>query len=218
MKTSKIIFISFFGIIGLFLLSLLIQVPEGKRDAKLESESKALPQFSHLVVSKGANLQVSYGASDSIRLSHDKGIIITQPVFWTKGDTLVVDPIPNQGNFFLELTCSVLKSISLNESRVDLRQITLSNLQIEGTNAEINFSYNVTIDSMWMNLSSGSQFWCNSSKLKAVQLTANKSNADFSIDQIADLKADLRDSSELSTWKVLRSNVQTDETSRYYSR
>jgi len=218
MKTSKIIFISFFGVIGLFLLSLLIQVPKGKHDVNFETETVALPQFSHLVVTKGANLQVTFGASDSIKLSHNKGIIITKPVYWTKGDTLIVDPIPNQENFFLELTCRTLKSISLTESRIDLRQIGLGNLQIEGTNAEISFNDNVIIDSLCLNLSSGSQFWCNSSTLKTVNLIADKSNADFSIDQITELKAELRDSSELSTWKVLRSDIKTDESSRYYSR
>lgn len=218
MKTSKIIFISFFGVLGLFLLSFLIQVPRDKRGFQFESETEALPPFSHLVVTKGANLQVSYGTSDSIKLSHNKGVIVTKPVYWTKGDTLIVDPIPNQENFFLNLTCSGLKSITLAESRVELSQITLGNLQLEGKNAEINFSYNVTIDSLWLSLSSGSNFWCNSSKLNAVNLQADKSNVDFSIDQITELKAELRDSSELSTWKVLRSDVLSDETSRYYSR
>ena len=218
MKTSKIIFISFFGVIGLFLLSFLIQVPRDKRGFQFESETEALPPFSHLVVTKGANLQVSYGTSDSIKLSHNKGVIVTKPVYWTKGDTLIVDPIPNQENFFLNLTCSGLKSITLAESRVELNQITLGNLQIEGKNAEINFSYNVSIDSLWLNLSSDSRFWCNSSTLKIVNLIAEKSNVDFSIDQITELKAELRDSSELSTWKVLRSDVLSDETSRYYSR
>jgi hypothetical protein len=218
MKTSKIIFISFFGVIGLFLLSLLIQVPKGKHDVNFETETVALTQFSHVVVTKGANLQVTFGASDSIKLSHKKGIIITKPVYWTKGDTLIVDPIPNQENLFLELTCRTLKSISLTESRIDLRQIGLGNLKIEGTNAEISFYDNVVIDSLCLNLSSGSHFWCNSSTLKTVNLIADKSNVDFSIDQIAELKAELRDSSELSTWKVLRSDIKTDESSRYYSR
>ncbi len=218
MKTSNTIFISFFGVIGLFLLSFLIQVPHDKRDMNFENVTEALPQFSHLVVTKGANLQVSYGTADSIRLSHDKGVIVTKPVYWTQGDTLIVDPVPNQENFFLNLTCSGLKSITLAESRVELSQITLGSLQIECNNAEINFSYDVKIDSLWLKLSSDSRFWCNSSTLKTVNLIADQSNADFSIDQIAELKAELRDSSELSTWKVLRSNVQTDESSRYYSR
>ncbi len=218
MKTSKIIFISFFGVIGLFLLSFLIQVPLDKRGFQFESETEALPQFSHLVVTKGAYLIVSYGSSDSIRLSHKKGTIVTKPVYWTKGDTLIVDPIPNQEIFSLNLTCSGLKSISLTESQIELSQITLGNLQLEGKNAEINFSNDVKIDSLWLNLSSGSNFWCNSSKLNAVNLQADKSNVDFSIDQITELKAELRDSSELSTWKVLRSDVLSDETSRYYSR
>jgi len=218
MKTSKIIFISFFGVIGLFLLSFLIQVPSEKRGLQFESETEALPPFSHLVVTKGAYLIVSYGSSDSIRLSHNKGTIVTKPVYWTKGDTLIVDPIPNQEHFSLNLTCSGLKSITLAESRVELSQITLRNLQLEGKNAEINFSNDVIIDSLWLNLSSGSNFWCNSSKLNTVNLQADKSNVDFSIDQITELKAELRDSSELSTWKVLRSDVLSDETSRYYSR
>jgi hypothetical protein len=217
MKTSKIIFITFFGVIGLFLLSLLIQVPQEKRGMKIETETEALPKFSHLEITKGANLIVSYGSSDSIKLAHNKGVIVTKPVYWTKGDTLIVDPIPNQENFFLELTCSGLKSISLTESHMDIKQISLDNLRIEGTKAEIGF-YDVTIDSLSMSLSSESRFWCSNSKVKKVNLIADKSNADFSIDPIAELKAELHESSELSAGKVLRSNVKSDETSRYYSR
>jgi len=217
MKTSKIIFISFFGIIGLFLLSLLIQVPQEKRGMKIETETEALPKFSHLEITKGANIIVSYGSSDSIKLAHNKGVIVTKPVYWTKGDTLIVDPIPNQENFFLELTCSGLKSISLTESHMDIKQISLDNLRIEGTKAEIGF-YDVTIDSLSMSLSSESRFWCSNSKVKKVNLIADKSNADFSIDPIAELKAELHESSELSAGKVLQSNVTSDETSRYYSR
>ncbi|HNZ71730.1 MAG TPA: hypothetical protein PKJ43_03865 [Prolixibacteraceae bacterium] len=217
MKTSKIIFITFFGVIGLFLLSLLIQVPQEKRGMKIETETEALPKFSHLEITKGANLIVSYGSSDSIKLAHNKGVIVTKPVYWTKGDTLIVDPIPNQENFFLELTCSGLKSISLTESHMDIKQISLDNLRIEGTKAEIGF-YDVTIDSLSMSLSSESRFWCSNSKVKKVNLIADKSNADFSIDPIAELKAELHESSELSAGKVLQSNVTSDETSRYYSR
>jgi hypothetical protein len=125
MKTSKIIFITFFGVIGLFLLSLLIQVPQEKRGMKIETETEALPKFSHLEITKGANLIVSYGSSDSIKLAHNKGVIVTKPVYWTKGDTLIVDPIPNQENFFLELTCSGLKSFSLTRAIWILTNILL---------------------------------------------------------------------------------------------
>jgi len=105
----------------------------------------------------------------------------------------------------------------LTESHMDIKQISLDNLRIEGTKAEIGF-YDVTIDSLSMSLSSESRFWCSNSKVKKVNLIADKSNADFSIDPIAELKAELHESSELSAGKVLRSNVKSDETSRYYSR
>ncbi len=219
MKTSKIIFISFFGAIGLFLLSLLIQVdPKKFENEKYQNETIALPSFNHLIVEKEYNLTLVQGLADSIKLTYEKGVVIAKPIYTMRGDTLVISPEPNKDFWFYELSFKNLKSIKATSCKFELRKLSLQNLYINGTGAEINFSDAVELDSLKMNLFFNSQFWTNSSKLKTVQLIADKSNADFSIDQIAELKAELRDSSELSTWKVLRSDVKSDETSRYYSR
>lgn len=219
MKTSKIIFISFFGVIGLFLLSLLIQVdPKKYENDHIKNETLVLPAFNHLVVEKGSNLTLIQDLADSIKLTYEKGVIISKPVYSMKGDTLVVSPVESKDYCFIELRFRNLKSIQATNCSLVLNKILAESLFVEATNVELNFHDAVTLDSLKIKLLTGSNFWCNSSTLKTVNLFADQSNADFSIDQIAELKAELRDSSELSTWKVLRSDVQTDETSRYFSR
>jgi len=219
MKTSKIIFISTFGIIGLFLLSLLIQFdPHKKGISNTEFEKVSLPHFSYLIINKGASVTVSFGISDSLMFSHNKGVVTTKPVYRTSGDTLIIDIVPQQDNSDLELTCSGLKSISLADSRIDLKQISLENLQIEGENAEINFYDKVIVNSLKVSLTKEARFYCDDSSLKEIELKLNHSNAELRVDNILEINAELRDSSELSTWKVLKSDITTDETSRYFSR
>jgi hypothetical protein len=219
MKTSKIIFISFFGVIGLFLLSLLIQIdPDKKRKDLIENEAFAIPPFNHLVVEKGSNLTLIQDLADSIKLTYEKGIIISKPVYSMKGDTLVISPVASKDYCFIELRFRNLNSIQATNCSFVMNKISAESLLIEATSVQINFYDAVALDSLKIKLSTGSNLWCYSSTLKTVNLIADKSNVDFSIDQLAELKAELLDSSELSTWKVLRSDIKTDESSRYYSR
>ncbi len=219
MKTSKIIFISFFSAVGLFLLSLLIQVdPQKFENEKYQNETIALPSFNHLIVEKEYNLTLVQGLADSIKLTYEKGVVIAKPIYTMRGDTLVISPEPNKDFCFYELSFKNLKSIKATSCKFELNRISAAKLRLEGTSAEINFSDAVTLDSIEMKLLAGANFWSNNSKVNVLTLNVSKSRAEFNIDVIKELKAELLDSSELSTWKVLRSNVQTDETSRYYSR
>ncbi len=219
MKTSKIIFISFFGVVGLFLLSLLIQVdPKKFENENIQNETISLPSFNHLIVEKEYNLTLIQDLADSIKLTHEKGVVIAQPIYTMRGDTLIIKHERNEDYRFFEIHFKNLKSIKATNCHFELNRISAANLKLEGTSAEINFGDAVTLDSIEMKLLAGANFWSNNSKMNVLMLNVSKSRAEFNIDVIKELKAELRDSSELSTWKVLRSDVQTDETSRYYSR
>jgi hypothetical protein len=222
MKTSKIIFITFFGIIGLFLLSLLIQTNPEKRGNKelreMNREAVSLPKFSHLIVHGDFPFTLLKGNADSIKFGYARDLQLIQPIYFLKGDTLIVDPIPNNKGYYIEVLCSRLKSITLEGARLDIQEINFSALRIDGRKSEISLNNMVSIDSAIIQLRDSSRLWCNDSKIKLLQIIMQNSNAEFNIEVIEDMKAELRDSSELSVGKVLHSDVKTDETSRYYSR
>jgi len=101
MKTSKIIFITFFGVIGLFLLSLIIQTdPKNRGNRELQEmkrEAFTLPSISHLIVHEGCNVRLTSGQADSIKIGYHKDLVLDHPVFSVSGDT------PIAGIYELEL-------------------------------------------------------------------------------------------------------------------
>jgi len=108
MKTSKIIFITFFGVIGLFLLSLIIQTdPKNRGNRELQEmkrEAFTLPSISHLIVHEGCNVRLTSGQADSIKIGYHKDLVLDHPVFSVSGDTLIIDKFPEDKGFFTELS------------------------------------------------------------------------------------------------------------------
>jgi len=219
MKTSKIIFISFFSIIGLFLLSLMIQKKDPTNDRNNMKEEKfALPPFSHLIITKGSTVRLSSGMSDSIKLGYNKEWKMEHPVYFVNKDTLTIEPYPEKKGYYTELICRDLKSITILQARLDIDSFHVDSLKLEGTCCEVDINNLAAIKSLNIHLQSKSWLWCNSPTIDLINLNLEQSKSEFNVDQFVELKAELRDSSELSAGKVLHSNVKTDETSRYYSR
>lgn len=222
MKTSKIIFISFFGVVGLFLLSLLIQTDPEKRGNKelreMKKEEVALPAISHLIVNEGCNVRITRGVSDSLKIGYKKDLVLEHSIYTVVGDTLIINKFPNDKGFYTDILCSKLTAIQITNSYINIDQNNFPELNIEGANSTIDINNDVSIQLAIIHLRAGSKLWCNNSILEKIQLNLEKSSADFNIDDISEMKAELRDSSELTVQKVLHSDVKTDETSHYYSR
>jgi hypothetical protein len=222
MKTSKIIFIVFFSVIGLLLLSLLIQNNPEKRGNKefreIHREVVALPTFSHLIVHDGCNVRIINGISDSLKIGYKKDLVLEHSIYTINGDTLIINQIPDNKGFYTDLTCTKLKSIQTTNSYIIIDQFSFAELNIDGTNSTIDINNNVSILFATIHLTNGSRLWYNNSTLGKVNITLVRSSTEFNIDKITELKAELRDSSELTVGRVLHNDVKTDETSRYYSR
>jgi len=222
MKTSKIIFISFFGVVGLFLLSLLIQTDPEKRGNKelreMKKEEVALPAISCLIVNEGCNVRITRGVSDSLKFGYKKDLVLEHSIYTVVGDTLIINKFPNDKGFYTDILCSKLTAIQITNSYINIDQNNFPELNIEGANSTIDINNDVSIQLATIHLTAGSKLWFNNSILEKVQLNLEKSSADFNIDDISEMKAELRDSSELTVQKVLHSDVKTDETSHYYSR
>ena len=199
MKTSKIIFISFFCIIGLFLLSMLIQT-EKKTRIDFFLTKAVLPPFSHLIINDSEGIEVKLSTIDSIFVYHKPNTKALMPDYRLQKDTLFITWPKHQNGMTWQnsINCSKLKSITLKHSKIDLR----------GLDAD---SLNICVHA-------NSNLQCNMDHINLVKLEMSHSEANFNTQKIEHLQAVVRDSSNLSTWKVLRTDVTVDETSRYYSR
>jgi len=184
----------------------------------MKKEEVALPTISHLIVNEGCNVRIARGVSDSIKIGYKKDLVFEHSIYTVVGDTLIINKFPNDKGFYTDILCSKLTAIQITNSYINIDQNYFPELNIEGANSTIDINNDVSIQLATIHLTVGSRLWCNNSTLEKVQLNLEKSSADFNIDDIAEMKAELRDSSELTVQKVLHSDVKTDETSRYYSR
>lgn len=222
MKTSKIIFISFFSIIGLFLLSLLIQTNPKNRGNKelreMKKDSIALPPFSHLIINEGSTVRLSSGIADSIKIGYKKDLQMVHPIYTSNGDTLTINSYPEDKGYYTELICKNLNSIILYHARLDIDNFMGDSLKVEGISSAIDINNLATFQSLNIHLQAKSWLWCNFKSIEFIRLRLEGSHSELNIDRLHELKAELADSSELSISKALHSDVITDETSSFYIR
>lgn len=153
MKTSRILFISFFGLIGLVLLSLLIPAPE-KSQEEIEKEKNSFreivqetPVFKHLKVERRCFIEVF--ASDSL----PNRIIINEPAdsvphevaFYLSGDTLVVTSTEKHEGNYAKLYCDDLLSYTaLGRIKISNCQHSVSVCAQKGGNVEVGTRFSGT--------------------------------------------------------------------------
>jgi len=219
MKTSKIIFISFFSIIGLLLLSHLIQMkPTNWYDLRDEVKTK-LPTINHLTLHDIPLVQLSIGDSSKMVYWHLKTLPTNNAFYSVNGDTLIINrPPENISENGLYLYTKELKSVTILNAGLGINKHTITNLKIEVIKGNISLNDIDSLESINIHLKENSGIWCYKDKLKSVVMSLEDSKAELNVDVINELKAELRDSSALTVQKVLHSDVKTDETSHFYIR
>ncbi len=219
MKISRIIFISFFSVFTLFMLSLTIQTEDREKNMfdEMKQEKIALPAFSHLIIKDGCNVGLNYSPVDSLKIGYSRDLKLERPIYSIKGDTLIIESFPDKKGFYTNLSCSSLKLISLTHARLDISNFKCSKLKIDEVSSSIYINSSSTLDTLIMHCID-SHYRIDAKGLKSVQILLKKSRAEFYGGTIEEMKAELRDTSNLSTNKVLLSNIKADESSRYYSR
>jgi hypothetical protein len=184
----------------------------------IKEEKFALPPFSHLILTKESTVSLSSGTSDSLIIGFNKKFELNNPIYSMKGDTLIIDTYLKGKGYYTRLICKKLTSVKLHQARLDINMFKVDSLNIAGSGSEVDINNCAAIRSLNINLQSKSWLWCNSQAIELIRLNLDESHSEFNVDRLKELKAELRDSSELSVDKVLHSDVRTDETSRYYSR
>jgi len=216
MKTSKIIFITFFSILTLFLLSMMIQTNKNK--TQFIHTTVTLPPFHHLVLNDVRNIDVRQSITDSILVFHNSSTKAIMPDYGVKDDTLIVTWPHHQSEMYQAITCSKLRSITLKNSKLTLYGLNTDSLNILARSGDITMNQGGAVNYFSINLQSDSRLWCNLDQISWVKLDMSHSEARFRTDKIGHLQAEIRNSSEINVQKVLRTEVTSDESSRYYSR
>lgn len=217
MKTSNIILIGFLSLVGLFLLSLLIQVEKENNKLRYERTAIALPEFNHLQLLNSASVDLIKSGTDSAIVHFDKKTEAMLPVYEMKGDTLVLSWPNQENNWERTISCSNLKTVTVKNSRLNVNQIDCDSIWIFAEAGEVYIGGRVEMDYISLDLNQKSFAKVNGTIVKSVDANVKYSRAELHIEQLGELRAELQDSSTLSSWKVLHTDVRSDPMSRYYS-
>ena len=217
MKISRVIFISFFSVISLFMLSLTIQTknPSDHAYRELNHESYALPAFSHLVIKEGCNVRLDEGPSDSLQVDYPRELKLEHPVYSVNGDTLIIEASPRGEAFFTSLSCNNLKSLRITSAELNVSGLNCSRLKIDQISSRIYIDSSSSLDTLTLH-SIDSHYRTDLKRMKSAQVLLEKSSAEFWSGTIEEMSAEIRDTSTLNLSKVLLSNVKSDESSSYH--
>jgi hypothetical protein len=180
----------------------------------------ALPPFHHLVLNDVRDVDVRVSTTDSVIVFHNPSTIAIMPNYHIKGDTLMVTwPYKEKEmQWSKTITCAKLRSITLKNSKIDFHGLNADSLSILAHSGDITMNYGGVVKYFSINLQADSKLWCNMGPISSVKLDMSHSAATFRADIIGHLQAELRNASEINVQKVLRTEVTSDESSRYYSR
>ncbi|HKK81665.1 MAG TPA: hypothetical protein VJ909_05415 [Prolixibacteraceae bacterium] len=218
MKTSKIILIVFLSLVGFFLLSLLIQVDPKKQKPQLEKKAIDLPPFNHLVLRDSYNVKLHQAKTNSAWSLVKVDSLALLPEFVMKSDTLVLSWENNENNRNKTISCSNLKTISVENSKVDINNLPADSLHINAVKGKIYYNASSDMNYLQINLTQNSFFRGKGQAVKTIKVDASQSKAEILINQTHTLKANLRNQSNLRTNQVLQTDVKADTSSRYISR
>ncbi|HOO84005.1 MAG TPA: hypothetical protein PLS94_05555 [Prolixibacteraceae bacterium] len=218
MKTSNIILIGFLSLVGLFLLSLLYQFDKDKQHHGIQQAAIALPPFKHLVLLNSADVNLVQAKTDSAIVHFDSKTEALFPKFELKGDTLELSWPNHDGNWGRNINCSGLKTVTVKNSRLNINGFASDSIGIFAEAGEIHVNYNVKFDHISLEIAQKSFAKIKGTVVKSVDAKVKYSYAELHIEQLGELRAELQDSSTLSTWKVLHTDVISEPMSRYYSR
>ncbi len=217
MKTSKILFISFFGLIGIFLIALPIQVKKSiSETAVLQSSFKkehiALPTFNHLIVSNNSCLEIGDSERNTLIYSFPEDSLIDEINYQLVGDTLILPYQDTRNKQSVKIKCGSLKSITckvrltINKSQdtlniisetgpINIKGDSFEQINIRGTGGSIRTMNRVEIN----------------------ELNAKLDNTRIIFDHalVQNLNAELEYNAKISINKALNIVIKKDGSSRY---
>jgi len=180
MKISRIIFTSFFSLIGVFLLSLMFFgfIHKDKKNFnengdKYETKKIELESFSHVYAEAGCKLNIYSAEKPSFSYLVEKEKENNKPVYEIKNDTLFIISTGTSNHGVLKLMTHNLKTIKANKSKLHLASIKLDTLSVSLMKTDLRF-INKEVSILYLDLQLSDQ-----SDVKAWNFNGNEVKMDI---------------------------------------
>ncbi len=222
MKISKIIFTSYFSILGLFLLSLMVlgykysdkEYPRKYQQDQLKSKNLSLESFSHLVIDPDCQVIIKVGDKPSLldyRFDATKGAV--DPDFKMQNDTLYLTST-NNCRYGVVITCNQLLTVIGKNCVITLDSMHVDNLMVDSNQSTITLNRKAHINSLKLNGINHSNINSWGSKVRKMNFYINSSNLNsHSMPRMEELEGQIINHSNVRLVQAKKMNVVTDETS-----
>lgn len=221
MKISRIIFITFFSIVGLFLFSLMIMgfMFKNKKHNKfrpenLLSESIPLEEFSHIVSDANCKIALKSGDTNKLYYTSFAHKEIVKPVFNLKNDTLYITATNTNMNNHVQLTVKQIETITGYKNNLTLGDFSQEILTMEMKNSEIRLNKTANISNLKISLTEKSK--CTGWDCKLENLSLKIDNSKFEThmkNKIESIKGEISNNSTTRLPMSLKYNISMDKTS-----
>lgn len=181
MKISKIIFISYFSVIGIFLLGFLIVgfAFNSKEINKknVETKTQTLAQFKHVSIGEGCRVSIQNYQESKLTYISSKDSVLIKPVYEIKNDTLFINSTKNNMRYSgVVLYSNNITSITGKSCDVNLREMNQEALDINTYNTRIDIDSKTRIKRYNISLKQSSKLNCwNNFKGEELLFDAEKS-------------------------------------------
>ncbi|MCW3804656.1 hypothetical protein [Plebeiibacterium marinum] len=186
MKTSKIIFSSYFSLFGIVLISLMIcgfafnskQLAGRFSKNNIEEEKINLNSFKHIKLESECNVTIIKDSFNFISYSFFKDSIKMNPEFNFSADTLILKS--TKSNLHNNINLHVAQDISINGNScsIELRQFAQNKLNADLKNSRLTLSKNSSIENFMLTLENSSRFTYWDGKIKNLYLNMDNSRFD----------------------------------------
>ena len=221
MKTSRIIFISFFSTIGVFMITLMIlgfiyNDKENSRKHLHAPKSVSLPlePYNHIAISNDCRVSLVSDTVNLLSYNFNPDSAQIKPDFKISNDTLFV--LSTQTNLSKDIQLKVNNSVTIfgNLCNLTLNKFYQKSLSIDVRQSEVRFNA-VSIDDVEISLRESSR--CNGWDFTAQKVTLNTRNSTFELNfktKLKVLEGNITDGSNVRLPQALHYNLNVDESSK----
>lgn len=221
MKTNKIIILSYFSFIVVFLLSLMIMgfAFRNKKyeDSNIEKETKEidLDNFSHMNISQeGCDVILGSNEKNELTYIHNLKDSIIAPKYEIRNDTLFILSTKNNLNDEIRVKVKDIKSIICCKSELSIREFIQDSVKIEANLSKVYIKKDSEISFVDIELKNSSNLYGSNYNGSSFKLNIDNSKFEISADKKLDLvEGIVAKSSSVRLPKVLKIDIDSDETS-----
>lgn len=217
MKISKILFISFFALLGIFLIALPIHIKSNigetaKKRSLYNNEVISLPEFNHLIVAHNSCFEISDGEENTIIYSFPEDSLIDIIEYRISGDTLILPQQKTRKFQSVKIRCGNLESITSQVSlSIEKSQDTLSICSKAGqTIIRGNNFKQLNIIGQGGKLRTASSIY-----IDELNVHLNKSKLDFYDTKVDRLNATMENNAKMTIKRANSININKDKTCQF---